>query len=112
MNYERKQQLIQEFKTAFHNKDFRPKYAELGHKIEGKLNFSVFIFYAMLRNKKIEKTTHNIDSDKYKEQLMFFKSTLNSEYNGYMKRHIFNSITTVFPSITEEEIINTVQKYF
>lgn len=111
MNYERKQQLITEFKTAFHNKDFKPTYAELGHKIEGKLTFSIFIFYAMLRNKKIEKTTHDIKSDKYKEQLMLFKATLPS-YSGYTKSNIFNKLKIVFPSITEEEVISVIQKYF
>ena len=111
MNYERKQQLIAEFKTAFHNKDFKPKYSELGHKIEGKLTFSIFIFYAMLRNKKIEKTTHDVESDKYKEQLMLFKAAL-PNYNGYMQSNIFSKIKTVFPSITEEEIVSVIQKYF
>ena len=110
MNYERKQQLTQEFKISFHNKDFRPTYAPLGHKIEGKLTFNVFIFYAMLRNKNIEKTTHDVNSDKFTEAVSHFKSSLNKD--SWYRNHMYNKVKHVFPSLFEEEFIEVISNYF
>lgn len=110
MNYERKQQLTQEFKTSFHNKEFRPTYAELGHKIEGKLNFNVFIFYAMLRNKNIEKTTHDVNSEKFTSAVDYFKNA--TKETGWYRNYLYNELKIVFPSLKEDELVEVIENYF
>jgi hypothetical protein len=110
MNYERKTQLIKEFKESFHNKNLKPTYAELGHKIEGKLNFNIFVFYAILRNKNIEKTTHDIKSEKFLSILYILKDFENK--NSRYKNDLYNNINIVFPSILIEEVEELIKNYF
>ena len=74
---------------------------EFGNKIEGKLKFRHFIFYAMLKNRDIEKTTHDVSSEKYLVELDLIKKfRLNSDF------------LMCFPSLSEEEIKEIIINYF
>jgi hypothetical protein len=125
MNYEKKQELIKEFKAATKNKAFNPTIdTQYGNKYEGKLHYLHYMFYAMLRNKNIELITHDIESPKFKIRKLQLLSFVKDTYQEINKIQcnsgvycntnldvILKSLTTVFPSLTKEEIIEIVTKY-
>ena len=83
MNYEKKLILIKEFKAATKNNDLKPTVDETyGTKYEGYLTYLHYMFYAMLRNKNVALTTHDINAYKYryrKLQLLSFVDDTSSE---------------------------------
>ena len=129
MNYSKKEELIKEFKTATKNKDFKPTYDQTyGNKYAGELTYLHYVFYRMLINKSIEKTTHNIESAKYKFrklQLLSFIKDIGNEltvmqcneglsYEVYQSdiECIFSSLNEIMPSLTKEDVIFVVNKYY
>lgn len=127
MNKQRVKELIKEFKTSFNNKEFKPFYImEYGTKIEGELNYIHFVFYSMLRNKRLNlgcKNEHSPKLDYRKAQLRFLiddqaRSLLNDinyKYNLYYqedKSCIFNSLKKIFPSITLIEAQYIISHYY
>lgn len=92
---------IKDFKDFIKNKDnYSYPHEIYGHKVEGIIGLKHFMFYAMLRNKDIEKTTHNVESEKYQYALRMFRGLYNVD-----------SIKQAFPSLKKEEIEEIIKNY-
>lgn len=103
MNKETYLRLVKEFKDSTKNKDLKPYWGKdwLGNKIKikGDFIFEHYIFYALLRNKNPEITTHDVSSESYIEAKYNVK-------NGYS----FGVINKIMPSLTKEMYEEIVSK--
>lgn len=102
--------LVEEFKSATKNKEFKPCYVKNWNgdliKADGEFTFSHYIFYAALRHRNINKTTHSTESDTFKNAKDIIKF-----YNKYSKSFKFyEKIKKVIPSLTEEQFIEIISK--
>jgi hypothetical protein len=137
-----RKQLMKEFKESIHNPDFMPTYCpSYGTKYDGVFKFKHFIFYSMLKNKNIEKTSHDIEStrfkfevsrinfiassgdehsDEYKDyrtSLINFNNTghLAPKINCYFERNmeiLIKDYNDIFPSLTLEMFKKIVKDYY
>jgi hypothetical protein len=122
-------QLVQEFKDGTKNNDFRPTRNSYGTKFTGELHFIHYVFYALLRQNSLEKTTHDVNSDKYQYVLAALKVLGNNtqENNTSLYRAankvdaweytsdrntIISSLLTVFPSLNEDIIQEVCENHF
>ena len=97
-------QLVKEFKESANNKDFKPSWGKNWNgdkeKQNGTFVFEHYIFYALLRNKNPEITTHDPLSESYHDALSNLK-------------YLYESMKKIMPSLSKElfmEILNKLNK--
>lgn len=73
-------QYVASFRAFLKDPDNKPYYCSTyGTKYPGKVTFEHFVFYAMIKGKNPELTTHDINSERYQAILALFKRIGNKE---------------------------------
>jgi hypothetical protein len=106
MSKERYYGIIDNFRKFLKDKDNKPhKNETYGNKEEGKIRFEHFIIYAILRGRDISKTTHSIDSDKYKDILIYLEFMSNGGKN--IPKYLMEPF-----GFTQDEYLDVISKAF
>jgi len=115
MEYQYKQQLINEFKSSTKNKDFKPTYdEEYGNKCAGKMTFIHYLFYAALINKDMSKVTHSVTSESFINIVKYELYPFVHENIGTINKgsqYILKQLQLIMPSLTKEAAIEIMTKY-
>jgi hypothetical protein len=105
-------QAIKDFKEFNLDIANKPHKDEYGFKEEGSLRFSTYIFYAMLKGMKVNKTTHSVKSNNYLLRLNALKVYSEGYYNGcYHIGEELQLIDKCFKSLSIEDIKKVISFY-
>lgn len=107
-------QAVSDFKLFSKDKDNGPWKNSDGTKFKGNMRFSTYIFYAMLRNKNVDKVTHSVESETFRDRIDALKSMagLSNSYVSYEVREEMALISKCFSSLSEDQIKSVIKGYF
>ncbi|ELP6119468.1 hypothetical protein QTV43_000613 [Vibrio vulnificus] len=101
MTKERYLEIIANFKAFVNDIANKPYYdKEYGTKHQGNITFAHFVFYALVRGKNPEITTHDVESEKYLHVLELLRTMSKPNYRDSQLRHSLR----VAMGLTDEEI--------
>lgn len=108
-------QAIKDFKAFNLDADNKPYKDTYGTKYDGNLRFTTYIFYAMLKGMNTDKTTHSVDSEKYKDRVLGLGLYAKDGSVGWMQWEVKEEMALIakcFKSLSEEDIKNVISHYF
>lgn len=109
-----KYKLITDIKTNFaafvNDKANHPTHDTYGTKYSGNVQFEHFVLYAFLRGANPEKTTHNVNSEHYKDVLDTITQVFNKSNENIVKGNSFLLKPFTGGLITNEMVISLAKE--
>ncbi len=102
---------IKDFRACLRNKAFHPTRDIHGTVHQGTLNFSTFLFYAMLRGKDTASATHCTESRAYVDTMETLKE-IGEGRDNYLTRPALRDLKACFAALSEDDIKATIRASF
>jgi hypothetical protein len=105
---------ILDFKAFGADKENGPYKDTYGTKYKGDLRFTTYIFYAMLRNRDINKVTHSVESKRFQDRVNCLKyfAGIGSHNGPWEAKNEIPLVSKCFSSLSEEQIVSIIKSYF